>query len=101
MYGRREDNFMAIQINIGKQSDGCVYELHPRSLLDLQKKFPDVRAAPSVFIGYKTREEFESLHRPMWMQVVQMLTGLGPTQIRKLGGATLYDPLEKREIATV
>lgn len=92
---------MAIQINIGKQSDGCVYELHPLSRRDIRAKFPSVRAAPSVFIGYKTEAEFEALHGPMWMQVVQMLTGLGPSQIKKLGGAKIYDPLTKREIATV
>jgi hypothetical protein len=92
---------MTIQINIGKQSDGCVYELHPHSQRDLREKFPMLRAAPSVFIGYKTREEFETLQGPMWLQVAQMLTGLGRSQIKKLGGAQIYDPVAKREIGKV
>ncbi len=92
---------MAILIYIGKQGDGCVYELHPRSRRDLKDKYPDVRPAPSVFIGYNTRDEFESLHGPMWPQVAQMLTGLVPSQIRKLGGARIYDPVAEREIAKV
>ena len=92
---------MAILINIGQQSDGCVYELHRHSRRDLRTKFPSARAAPSVFIGYNTRDEFESLHGPMWLQVAQMLTGLGPSQIKKLGGAQIYDPVAKREIAKV
>ncbi|HRI64734.1 MAG TPA: hypothetical protein PK156_10845 [Polyangium sp.] len=92
---------MTILINIGKQGDGCVYELHPLSRRDLKAKYPDVRPAPSVFIGYNTRDEFESLHGPMWSQVAQMLTGLGPSQIRKLGGAQIYDPVAEREIAKV
>lgn len=92
---------MTIQINIGKQSDGCVYELHPRSMLDLKDKFPTVRAAPSVFIGYNTQDEFEALHGPMWLQIAQMLTGLGPSQIKKLGGAQIYDPVERREVGKV
>jgi hypothetical protein len=92
---------MAIQINIGKQSDGCVYELHPHSRRDLQQKFPALRAAPSVFIGYNTVAEFEVLQAPMWLQVAQMLTGLPKSEIKKMGGAKIYDPLEKREIGKV
>jgi len=96
-----ENESVAIVINVGKQSDGCVYELHPLSRRDIRQKYPSVRAAPSVFIGYGTKSEFEELHRSMWKQVAMMLTGLTPRQIESLGGAQIYDPVAKLEIAKV
>lgn len=83
-----------ILINIGQQSDGCTYALHPRSLHEIKEKYA-VRPAPSIFVGYDTRDEFESLHGDMWPQIATLLTGLSWQQIESEGGAFLYDPVEE------
>jgi hypothetical protein len=90
-----------IVINIGRQSDGCTYQLHPRSALAIRTKFPAAQPVPSVFVGYETRADFERLHGPMWRQVAMMLTGLTWRQIHAMGGVQLYDPVAEREVALV
>lgn len=86
-------------IHIGRQSDGCAYELNPRSRADVLKRFPGVRPAPSVFVGYASRADFQTLHGPMWRQIATMLTGLTWEQIEAMGGVTIYDPERGEELA--
>lgn len=92
---------MTILISIGKQADGCTYELHPRSWKEISDKYSHARQVPSVFVGYKTREEFEELHGPMWKQIAMALTGLTWSQLEKMGGVAIYDPVAQREIKAV
>ena len=82
-----------IVINIGRQSDGCTYQLNPRSRVEIQSQFPGVHPAPTVFVGYESQSDFEQIHGPMWKQVAMMLTGLSWEQIEEMGGASLYDPI--------
>ena len=92
---------MPVVINIGRQSDGCTYQLNPRSRVEIQRRFPGAHPAPSVFVGYETQSDFEPIHGPMWKQVAIMLTGLSWEKIEEMGGASLYDPIEgtTREVA--
>lgn len=90
-----------ILINIGRQSDGCTYQLHPRSSDEIRSRFPRARPVPSVFIGYETQAEFEELHGPIWRQVALMLTGLSWEQIEAMGGVRLYDPVAEQEVGLV
>lgn len=90
-----------ILINIGRQSDGCTYQLHPRSSDEIRSRFPHARPVPSVFIGYEAQAEFEALHGPNWRQVALMLTGLSCEQIEAMGGARLYDPVAEQEVALI
>jgi hypothetical protein len=82
-----------IIINIGRQSDGCTYQLHPRSRAEIKARFPSVHPVPTIFVGYDTQGDFETLHGPMWKQIAMMLTGLTWEQIEEVGGATIYDPM--------
>lgn len=88
-------------INIGRQSDGCAYELDPRSRFEIKSRFPGLHAVPSVFVGYDAKTDFEAMHGPMWKQIAAMLTGLTWEQIQELGGLSLYDPMasEVRKVA--
>lgn len=83
----------SLLINIGRQSDGCTYQLNPRSRAEIRNKFPGVHSAPSIFVGYETQSDFESLHGPMWKQIAMMLTGLSWDQIEAMGGVSMYDPM--------
>jgi hypothetical protein len=87
-----------IKVLIGRQGDGCAYELHPESKARIAKAFPLVKQAPSVFLGYETKAEFEAAHGPHWKQVAIMLSGLTWSQLRKLGGVEIYDPTDHRVV---
>ena len=88
-------------IQIGRQRDGCTYQLHPSSRVQLKKTFPDTRPVPSVFIGYDTQSDFEVLHGPLWKQVATMLTGLSWKRIEDLGGIKIYDPVQETAVEQV
>jgi len=90
-----------IVIHVGRQHDGCAYELNPRSRAEIKRRFPEARMAPSVFVGYDTQSDFESLHGPMWRQIAMLLAGLSWSQIEEMGGIEIYDPVhdERRKVA--
>ena len=79
-------------IQIGRQRDGCTYQLHPTSLIQIKKTFPNAQPAPRVFVGYEPQSDFETIHGPFWKQIATILTGLSWDQIRTLGGIKIYDP---------
>lgn len=80
-------------INIGRQSDGCTYQLNPRSRAEIRARFPGAEPVPSIFVGYDTQADFEKLHGRMWKQLAVMLTGLAWEEIEEMGGVSLYDPM--------
>jgi hypothetical protein len=82
----------SLVINIGRQSDGCTYQLHPRSRTEIKKRFPEAHLVPTLFVGYDTQSDFETLHSPMWKQIAMILTGLTWEQIEESGGLSMYDP---------
>lgn len=79
-----------IQININPTRDGCYYELEPLSHERVRNTQTGARA-PMVWIGYKTRQDFEAIHSPMWQQIATALTGLPWERIVEMGGIELYD----------
>lgn len=81
-----------VRINIGRQTDGCTYALDPRSAAAVSKGYPGVHPAPSIYVGYATRADFETLHGPMWPQIASLLVGLPPEMIKRELNVTLFDP---------
>jgi hypothetical protein len=90
---------LEVQINIGRQADGCTYALHPRSAAEITKRYPGVHPAPSIYVGYATRTDFESLHGPMWPQIAALLTGLGLQTMDRELAVTIFDPRADKVIA--
>lgn len=80
-------------IYVGRQATGCTYQMGPISRRRIREAFPDARIAPSVFVGYETKQDFEKAHGPIWDQLAIILTGLTREQIDKLGGIRIYDPV--------
>lgn len=80
-----------ITIDMGVQSNGCVYELRPESSERL-RKIPGARPAKSIFITFGTRSEYESAGTSLLGQIVVLLTGLQPIALSKYGGVQFYDP---------
>lgn len=84
-----------IVILVGKQSDGNNYDLHPKSVKLLRKKFPRIPLKPSVFVGRGTQADFEEgAGGTMYAQVVALLTGLDASRILEaFGGFRVVDPV--------
>lgn len=95
---KKQTTTTGIKISVGRQGDGGVYELHPLSEMKLMREHPDVRRVPSVFVGYRSKDEFESLHGPLWPQIAMMLTGLSWEQLQQMGGVTIEDVVNGRDI---
>lgn len=82
-----------IIVAVGFQSEGATYRLHPKSALRIQNAFPGVPVAPSVYVGYATKSEFEALHGPLWPQILVLLAGVSADKLReKFRHVLLWDP---------
>lgn len=85
-------------VAIGFQREGATYRLHPTSAARMREAFPEAHPAPSVYVGYATRDEFEALHGPMWPQIVSILTRLDANKLKKkFGRLLLWDPATNRQ----
>jgi hypothetical protein len=83
-----------IEVTVGKQSNGAVFGLTPKTEIMLRSRFPEWSPAPdSVFISYGRPWDFESMRDPMWTQIVMLLTRLTEQQIQALGGVTFVNPV--------
>lgn len=92
------DTSQDIVVAVGFQAEGATYRLHPASTVRIQQAFPGVRVAPSVYVGYATRDEFETLHGPMWPQILTLLTGVGVDKLgEKFRRLLLWDPATGRQ----
>lgn len=80
-----------IVILIGRQPEGCAYELSPDARARL-KQVPGAKPARRVVIGYDTMTDFEADRGSIEWNVAFMLTGLNREQLQDLGGVALYDP---------
>lgn len=91
-----------IIVAVGFQTEGVTYRLHPTSADRIRQTFPGVRVAPSVYVGYTTRDEFEALHGPMWPQIVILLTGVDADKLQeKFPRLVLWDPASGRQWVNV
>lgn len=82
-------------IYVGRQTDGCVYQLPPSSRTRIENKFPHAHVAPSLFIGWKTETDIKRATSSHWRQIVIILTGLTDDQVAQLGGVRICDPLDE------
>ena len=85
-------------VRVGLNAGGSTYALDPLSEDRVREVFPEVRGLPKVFFGYNTPGEFETLHRPLWLQAAQLLTGLTMEQIKQLGGLKFSDAMTETTI---
>lgn len=84
-----------IMISVGKQLNGAVFGLTPKTEIMLKSRLPGWSSVPnSVFISYDRPWDFEQMHGPMWTQIVMLLTRLNEQQIQELGGFTFVDPVD-------
>ena len=86
-----------ISILVGIQSDGCTFELEPRSreLVDRGGTPPDTPLPASLFIRYEVQQDFSAMldrHELHWT-VAEVLTGLPREGIRQIASKVqLLDP---------
>jgi hypothetical protein len=88
---RRKNRTGPLEIAVGWQGNGGVYQLQPWDERRVREAFPEAAIIPTMLVGYDKTEDFERFHRPYWQQIALMLTGLTPEQIAGLGGIRLWD----------
>jgi hypothetical protein len=89
-----------LDIVVGCQSDGFVYELDSNSQELVERVFPKARFIPAVMIGTEKKEAFETSQPDVIDRVALILTGLTPEQLQYLGGYRVYAPVGKRILWT-
>jgi hypothetical protein len=87
-----------LEIDVGRQSEGCTYQLHPTSRVRIKQRYPELNLAPKLFVGYTTAAEFYKIHGPLWLSIAQILTGLKEKELREMGGIRIFDPVAEKEI---
>jgi len=80
-----------VVVNVGVQTDGVTYRLHPKSAQRLRAAFPGVTAALSVFVGHATHADFRSVHGPVWPQVLMILVGVSVDRLAALGRLVFWN----------
>jgi hypothetical protein len=85
-----------LDIYVGCQGDGFVYELDWNSRKLLQLVFPRAHLVRSVMIGTEAKEPFEQSQPEVIDRVALILTGLTPEQLCCLGGYHVYDPVREK-----
>ncbi|MBZ5713740.1 hypothetical protein [Nannocystis pusilla] len=87
-----------IKIQVNRSIRGATYGLDGDSRRAIQATYPDLRAAPSVYVATESEEDFERVHSKMWKQIALVLTGLPTAKLRQLG-VVLVDPVTRTELA--
>ncbi|MCY1055700.1 MULTISPECIES: hypothetical protein [Nannocystis] len=87
-----------IKIQVNRSIRGATYGLDGDSRRAIQATYPDLHAAPSVYVATESEEDFERVHSKMWKQIALVLTGLPTAKLRQLG-VVLVDPVTRTELA--
>jgi hypothetical protein len=88
----RKNRTGPLEIAVGWQGDGGVYEIQPWDEDRIREAFPEAIIIPGMLVGYDKSEDYERFHGRYWQQIALMLTGLTPEQIARLGGIRIWDP---------
>jgi hypothetical protein len=75
-----------IVIEVGEQMDGATFRLSPKTRAFLSTRFKNLRPPTSVFVSNETKSDFKHYYGPLREQLVLILTGLGESDIQKVGG---------------
>lgn len=91
-----------VEIQVGRQSNGWTFALHPFSRQMLRVVFAGSCRIPSVFIASETRKDFQTTMgdlADLAEQVAMILTGVSSQQLtEKFGGYRVYDAATSEEL---
>ncbi len=89
---RQPNTATNVVVTVAFEHEGVTYSLHPNTALRVREAFPGVATAPTVYVGYATKGDFEQVHGPLWPQVLTLLTGVSVDRLRQLGPVLLWSP---------
>ncbi len=79
-------------IKVGHQGRGTTFQLHPRSQILLEERFPDARPVLSVYLSYQAEQDLSRIPDSTWQHVAQLLTSLTEAEIAQHGGFEVVMP---------
>jgi hypothetical protein len=83
-----------IVVEVGEQGDGATFRLNPKTRVFLSSRFKNLRPPTSVFVSNETASDFEHYYGPLREQVVMILTGLGESDLQKVGEVEFVTPAD-------
>lgn len=83
-----------IVIEVGEQMDGATFRLSPKTRVFLSSRFKNLRPPTSVFVSNETASDFEHYYGPLREHLVMILTGLGESDLQKVGEVEFVTPAE-------
>ena len=83
-----------IVIEVGEQGDGATFRLSPKTRVFLSSRFKNLRPPTSVFVSKEIASDFEHYYGPLREQVVMILTGLGESELQKVGEVEFVTPAD-------
>lgn len=87
-----------IIVHIGRQRDGYVFGLRPRSRVWIEEHYPNKERVASVFIGLDRMQDIQQIPESILAQVLNLLTGLSLDELNKIDGFSVYDPSTNKEV---
>jgi hypothetical protein len=92
-----------IVLQLGRQSDGLVFGLHPLSRAMLQTAFPDAFGSTSIFLDAQRWHDFQRTRRgtlaDLTLDMALALTGLKREQVQDLGFVLLDADTNETKVA--
>ena len=85
-------------VHVGRQRDGYVFGLRPRSRVWLEEQYPEKERVTSVFIGLDEMRDIRQIPKTILVQVLHLLTGLSLDELNIDGGFSIYNPSTKEEV---
>jgi len=98
--GRRfgGENMAKIVIEVGRQMDGATFRLSPKTRVFLSSRFKDLPPPSSVFVSHETAFDFDRYYGGLGEQLAMILTGLGESELKNLGGFEFVTPADGRVV---
>jgi len=72
-------------------SEGTDFELEPASQERILAHFPNARLVGTLSYSDEVRQDYETIHGPIWDQVIIGLTGISEAAIASLGGIRIVE----------
>lgn len=81
-----------LRIDVGMQGDGYAFRLYPLAEAWLEEHFPNAPRVNSLFVGYDGKHAITNLKDVNWYHIINLLTGLTPTELESLEDINVVSP---------
>ena len=92
-----EEPKILLTIEVVEQIGGLIFQLPLESYKKLKSNFPKAITARSIFVSYSTLSDFQNIHGPIGIHMIQGLCGLSDNEIKSIA-IKFINPKTNKEI---